>query len=108
MVPPIAPVKLISPAPDESVRFCSPLTVVPCRFPPAVVMLLVPASTSVPRSTRSADVTSAPFRVVVPALLVSPPLKVSTSLPSPRVTPPVFSRLTADVNVVVAPVKAIE
>ena len=56
--------------------------------------------------TASFEVTSDPLSVVVEAVLVSPPLNVSTSLPSPRVTPPLFAMVAAAVKVVVAPVKA--
>ena len=52
-----------------------------------------------PRVTVSADVFMVPYMVVTLAIEVSPPLKVKVSPLSPRVTPPVFEKVTALVMV---------
>jgi hypothetical protein len=52
----------------------------------------------------SAEVVTEAASVVVEALEVSPPLKVKASPPSPRMTPPVFTKVTASVMVLLLPV----
>ena len=80
-----------------------------CRFLPApviesIVMLPetvpvliteLPASVRPPKAALTFGAKTVPSSVVTLAVLVIPPLNLSTSPPSPSVTPPVFENVTA-------------
>ena len=65
----------------------------------------LPARVTAPRRTASPLVRTLPLRVVVLAVLVSPPSKRNSSPPLPSVTPPVLEKVTALVTWLLAPSK---
>ena len=103
VVAPVAPsVRL--PAASVAVRALAPSIEVALRDPPAVLKDVFPASVIAPSATLSAEVLKAAARVVAEAVEVKPPSKVKVSPPSPRMTPPVLTKPTELVMVLLVPV----
>lgn len=107
VLPPIAPFRLIAPAPDVKVSELVPvalLFVVPMLIaPPLESRLVLPVTVVVPNASAVSVVLMVASTLVVLAVLVKPPVKVKLLPPLPSETPFVFRKLTALVTVLVAP-----
>ena len=100
----MAPVTLTVPVVVRIVRELPATAIEPAAtLPVPVLMLLAPVMLSALKVAGSSVVLTVPFTEVAQAVLMSPPLKLSVSPPLPRVTPPVFSRVTGFVTCVVPP-----
>ena len=103
-VPEIAPVTVIVPLLVRMDReLAATARAVAVTFPEPVLILLLPVTLTAAKVAESFVVLKVPFRVVAEAVLVKPPSKVRTSPPLPRMTPPLFSSVTAFVTCVVLP-----